>query len=82
MKQKVNRTNCPGSGSYPKSGSPGYNLIVISDTFKHTRKMYRCLSDLSSHNMLHRSVRRTSARKQLQGRTVLAVPYTREVLHF
>lgn len=81
MKQKLNRTNFPVSGSYTKSGSPGYSVIVISDIFKHTRKMYQCLSDLSSHNMLHRSVRRISARKQLQG-TVLAVLYNREVLHF
>lgn len=55
MKLKLNRRNFPVSGSCTKSSSPGYNLMVITDTFKHTRKMHQCLSDLSSHNMLHRS---------------------------
>lgn len=56
MKQKLNGTNFPVSGNCTKSSSPGYNLIVITDIFKHTRKMFQCLSDLSSHNMVHRSV--------------------------
>lgn len=56
MKLKLNRRNFPVSGSCTKSSSPYYNLIMITDTFKPTRKMYQCLSDLSSHNMVHRSV--------------------------
>lgn len=56
MRLQLNRRNFPVSGSCKKSSSPGYNLIVITDIFKHTRKMYQCLSDLSSHNMVHRSV--------------------------
>lgn len=56
MKLKLNRRNFPVSGSCTKSSSPCYNLIVITDTFKPSRKMYQCLSDLSSHNMLYRSV--------------------------
>lgn len=56
MKRKLNRTNFPVSGSCTKSSSPGYNLIVITYILKHTRKMDQCLSDLSSHNMVHRSV--------------------------
>lgn len=56
MKLNLNRRNLPVSGSCTKTRSPGYNLMVITDTFKHTRKMYQCLNDLSSHNMLQRSV--------------------------
>lgn len=56
MKLKLNRRNFPVFGSCTKSSLPGHNLIVITDTFKHTRKMYQCLSDLSSHNTVHRSV--------------------------
>lgn len=56
MELKLNRRSFPVSGSCTKSSSPYYNLIMITDTFKPTRKMYQCLSDLSSHNMVHRSV--------------------------
>lgn len=56
MKQKLNRTNFPASGNCIKSSSPGYNLMVVTDTFKQTRKMYQCLSDLSSHNTVHKYV--------------------------